>query len=122
MKLRFRGNSLRLRVNRREVEWLAAGRALAEHVLFPGDTRLEYSLATDAAAEPKARFNDGSIQIFAPRQQIAAWADGDEIGLYFELPANGTTLNIAIEKDLECIDGRPEERDPEAFPRIGKNC
>ena len=121
MKLRFRGNSLRLRVNRREVESLAAGQALAEHVIFPGDTQLEYSLTTDAG-EPMARFNNGSIQVFAPRQQIANWAGGDEIGLYFDLPANGATLKIAIEKDLECVDGRPEERDPEAFPRVGKNC
>ncbi len=37
--------------------------------------------------------------------------------MYFELPANGTVLKIAIEKDLECIEGALEERDPEAFPR-----
>ena len=74
------------------------------------------------ADKANARFNNGSIQIFAPRQQIADWAGGDEIGLYFDLPANGATLNLAIEKDLECLDTPPEEQDPDAFPRMGKNC
>lgn len=122
MKLRFWGNSLRLRVNRREVQSLAAGAALAEHVAFPGDARLDYSLSADPAINPEVRFRNGSIRVLAPRQQVADWAAGDEIGIYFELPADGAMLKVAIEKDLECIDGPPEERDPDAFPRTGKNC
>lgn len=122
MKLRFRANSLRLRVNQREVQSLAAGKALEEQVIFPGATRLAYTLTPEAAADAKVRFEDGSIHVLAPQNQITDWAKGDAIGLYFELPTSETTLNLAIEKDLECIDGRPEERDPNAFPRFGKNC
>ena len=122
MKLRFRANNLRLRVNQREVQSLAAGRALAEHVVFPGDTRLEYTLASAPTGAPKACFTNGSIQVVAPEEQIAGWAHGEEIGLYFDLPADGTTLKVAIEKDLECIDGPVGERDPDSFPRTGKNC
>jgi hypothetical protein len=43
--------------------------------------------------------------------------------MYFDVAADGASLRIAIEKDLECVDGPEEERDPEAFPRgISKNC
>jgi hypothetical protein len=122
MKLRFRSNSLRLRVNQREVQSLAAGRVLAEHVVFPGDTCLEYMLSSEPNGSARVWFQNGSIQVFAPQKEIADWARGEEIGLYFDLPANGTTLKVAIEKDLECVDGPAEERDPEAFPRTGKNC
>jgi hypothetical protein len=122
MKLRFRANSLRLRVNQREVQSLAAGLPLREQVIFPGDTRLAYTLSAEAESEANVRFEDGSIQVWAPKDQIAGWAGGDEIGLYFKLPANGTTLSLAIEKDLECVEGPLEERDPDAFPRSGKNC
>ena len=29
----------------------------------------------------------------------------------------GVELKVAIEKDLDCIDAPPSERDPDAFPR-----
>jgi hypothetical protein len=122
MKLRFRGNSLRIRVNRREVEALAAGRALQERITFPGDTELAYSLHSQTITEPAASFQNGSIQVLAPREAVAAWAAGDDIGLYFDLPANGSSLSVLIEKDLECVDGPSSERDPDAFTRSGKNC
>jgi hypothetical protein len=54
---------------------------------------------------------------------ISNWAHSDSVGIYFEIPANGARLQVAIEKDLECVDGPPEERDPDAFPRsVGKVC
>ena|SRR5665213_3421987 len=117
MKLRFRANSLRLRVNQKEVEKLAAGHALREKIDFPGNSSLSYVLESDAAAHPQAFFANDSIQIAAPAALLAGWADSDEIGLYFTLATNGQPLKIAIEKDLECIDGPVEEHDPNAFPR-----
>ena len=57
------------------------------------------------------------IRVLAPQQQVEEWANGGSIGMYFEFPANGSSLKVAIEKDLECVDGPPEEQDPEAFPR-----
>ncbi len=123
MKLRFRNNSLRLRVNQREVEGLAAGAILEEEVHFPGDARMTYVLEPSTDALPDASFCQGVIRIAAPQQQVRDWANSDSIGIYFELPANGASLRIAIEKDLECVDGPAEDRDPHAFPRdIRKNC
>ena len=124
MKLRFRNNSVRLRVNRREVGVLAAGGPLAEQVQFPGDTSISYILEGSAQPAPQATFQDGVIRITAPLTQVSDWANCDSVGMYFELPVNGTALRIAIEKDLECVDGPEEERDPEAFPRValGKKC
>lgn len=123
MKLRFRNNSLRLRVNRREVEGLAAGAILREEVHFPGDTRMSYVLETSRQASPEASFLQGVIRVAAPQEQVRAWASSDSIGIYFDLPADGASLRVAIEKDLECVDASPQERDPDAFPRgISKNC
>lgn len=121
MKLRFRDNSLRLRVNRREVEALASGARLSHDVCFPGDTLFRYILESSAQPFPSASFENGTIKVSAPGELIRQWQGSDSIGIYFELPANGTHLKIAIEKDLECIDTPLEERDPDAFPR-SKNC
>jgi len=114
MKLRFRNNSLRLRVNQREVEGLASGALLEEQVLFPGEGRISYTLQSSSAAAPEASFRHGVISVLAPQQQVDEWASSGSIG---------TSLKVAIEKDLECIDGPPEEQDANAFPRgESKNC
>jgi hypothetical protein len=121
MKLRFRKNSLRLRVNRKEVELLASGAALEERISFPGDTILKYVLEASATRTPEAVYQDGWIRVSTPLQQVTDWASGTDIGIYFELPANGSPLKVAIEKDLECVDGPAEETDPDAFPRANGN-
>lgn len=123
MKLRFSNNSLRVRVNRREVEGLASGATLEEEILFPGDARISYVVEPSSSASPEVWFREGVIRISAPRAQVSDWAQSDSIGIYFERPASGTFLKIAIEKDLECIDSATGEYDPDAFPRApGKNC
>lgn len=122
MKLRFRNNSLRFRVNRSEVQGLASGAVLREQIHFPGDSRICYTLeASRTSAE--ASFREGVIRIAAPERQVNEWAHGDAIGMYFDFQANGRSLRVAIEKDLECLDGPEEERDADAFPRsLGNNC
>lgn len=122
MKLRFRQNSLRLRVNQREVNELASGVALEEDVSFPGNTRMRYILEPYGQNTAAASFEGGVIRISAPGNDVKQWANSDAIGMYFDLSADGSSLRVAIEKDLECTDGPPEERDPEAFPRSGKGC
>lgn len=122
MKLRFRPNSLRLRVNRREVEGLSSGLPLSECVHFPGDTQFDYVLESAPAGFPQVEFRAGTVRVAVPLSAIQSWAGTDAIGIYFDLPANGRLLKVAIEKDLECVDGAQEERDPEAYPRASKNC
>lgn len=117
MKLRFRNNSLRLRLNRREAEALASGEKLQEEVLFPEGTALSYSLEATALTQPEVSFQQGVIRIAAPGLELKKWAEGSAIGIYFELPAPRSVLKIAIEKDLECVEAPPEERDPHAYPR-----
>ena len=123
MKLRCREDSLRLRVNRREVEELASGAVLEEQVHFPGNVRFTYVLDASRDELPQASFDNGVLRVSAPQRRVRQWAASGEIGIYFELESNGTSLRVAIEKDLECVDGPPEERDPHAFPRLlSKNC
>lgn len=117
MKLRFRKNSLRLRLNQRETASLASGNALEEKVHFPGNATISYVLEPVSHPDPSASFQDGVIRIGAPQAQLSEWAGTDSIGVYFDLPANGSALKVAIEKDLECLDGPEEERDPDAYPR-----
>jgi hypothetical protein len=115
MKLRFKDNTLRLRLNQREVQALASGAAVEQCILFPGNASLGYTL--HSAPQSAATFENGSIDIYAREREVQAWAESEDIGLYYQFPAAGVMLKVAIEKDLECIDGPPEERDADAFPR-----
>jgi hypothetical protein len=123
MKLRFRNNSVRLRLNRPEVENLAAGGSLEEQVEFPGGARLSYILESSTESLAGASFRDGVIRVSAPEWQIQDWARGEAIGLYFQVAAERAALHVAIEKDLQCVDGPPGESDPDAFAHTtGKIC
>lgn len=118
MKLRFRANTLRLRVNQREVETLANGDVLQERIVFPGANNLAYVLETNAGPRGQASFHGGTIRVSVPHTEVKDWAaSSTSLGLYFDLPADGSVLKVAIEKDLACVDGPDEERDPDAFPR-----
>lgn len=121
MKLRFKGNSLRLRLNQTEVQKLAAGTSLQEAVDFPGGSSLNYILE-NGNGQAAASFTNGVIRVGAPADAVEHWASSEEIGMYFDLAASGRRMRIAIEKDLECTDGPVEDRDPDAFPRAAKAC
>jgi hypothetical protein len=96
-----------------EVKNLAGGKLVEERVAFPGAQTLVYRLLPVDAASSSARLAGSTIEIAVPREQLKAWNDNDDIGVYFD----AGPLSVAIEKDLECTDGPPEERDPYAFPR-----
>lgn len=121
MKLRFRQNSLRLRVNRKEVEELASGASLREELHFPNGSRLTYLLEPFGQGAATASFAEGTIRVAAPGADIKEWAGSEAVGMYFHLSADGTPLKIAIEKDLECLDGAPDEHDAHAFTRKGRS-
>jgi hypothetical protein len=113
MKLRFRKNSLRLRLNQREVAALSAGKVLEERVDFPGGSALLYRLVPEDSPDAAAKFADGTITISLPEAMARSWEQSGDIGVYYR----AGSLDVAIEKDLECTDAREEERDPLAYPR-----
>src|SRR5579875_3694376 len=98
MKLRFRNNSLRLRVTRSEVDELAAGGAIEQRVHFPADACMSYVLEPSTRSNADASFENGTIRIMVPHETIAKWAHSDSIGIYFDIPASSVRLQIAIEK------------------------
>ena len=114
--MRFRKNSLRLRVNQQEVAMLAAGEELAEQIAFAGGATLSYMLASSPDASSSAEFDGKVIRITAP---LGQWVHASDIGYYFEVRPG---LKVAIEKDLECVDGPEEEKDPLAYPRLANAC
>ena len=123
MKLRIKGDSIRLRLGRSEVDRLAAGGVVAESTTFDpaGRQRFEYRLAADPAApEVVAAFEGNRLTVRVPAGRAAAWGRSDAIGIAVEQDlGGGRSLRILIEKDLECLDAPPGESQADAFARPG---
>jgi uncharacterized protein DUF7009 len=119
MKLRIRGNSLRLRLKRGEVDSLAAGNKLVEETEFPGSA-FSYSLELSDNEDMLASFDNGRIEVSMPREIIPEWADTDLVTLYSEQDLSGNSkLEILVEKDFSCLEPghhRNCEDDQDTYP------
>lgn len=114
MKLRIRGNSIRLRLGQSEVRRLNTDGLVEESVNFgilPAE-HLTYALIASADAKVSARFAEGRIAVSVPKDIIRQWAGSDQVGI----EANQAELRILIEKDFECVDGGAGEPQDDAFP------
>ncbi|MEM7218803.1 MAG: hypothetical protein AAF515_10590 [Pseudomonadota bacterium] len=111
MKLRVRGNSIRLRLTQSEVGRILAGETVAERCEFVGAS-LGYSLgAADAA--PGARLEGSAIDVRLPQSQLSAWGDSPtQVGI----EVSDGPLSVLIEKDFACLDPRPGAEDADTFP------
>ena len=123
MKLRIKGNSIRLRLLRTEVEQFAAERAISDEINF-GANALRYTVAMSPDAESiSAEFAGNEIIISVPEADARRWTAGDEVG--FEVAQSigaDTPLTIIVEKDFVCID-RPDDPDREnAYPNPNTEC
>jgi hypothetical protein len=123
MKLRIKGNSIRLRLGRSEVAQMITSGFVEESTTFDpaGRQRLTYRLvSTPDVAAVSATFESATLIVRVPTEQTIAWASTDRIGIEASQPASdGLSLRILIEKDLECIDAPAEESQADAYPRAG---
>ena len=118
MKIRIKGNSIRLRLTRPEVARLADEGLLEERTDF-GARLFRWAVVTDEFASAlSASFGIDGLTVTTPRDIVAKWAAGDEVGLYGEQAGSiGEPLAIAVEKDFRCLDrSRADGDEADAYP------
>ena len=119
MKMRIKGNSLRLRVTPSEVKRLLQHGGIREHVQLTADPedRLTYAVKSSlSGATTTVAYQSGNITVSVPEIQLRTWAGSDDVGLYVELPlSDGHALSVAIEKDFACLD-RNDAENEDTFP------
>jgi hypothetical protein len=119
MKFRSRGDTIRLRLKRSEVDRIATGASIVEETHFP-DSVLTYRLDVSDVNAISASFDNGSIAITVPKSTALDWASSDDVSLhaYQKLPGMGS-LSLLIEKDFSCLDPghhRDSKDDEDTFP------
>jgi hypothetical protein len=116
MKLRIQGNSLRLRLNRFDVEQFRTSGVCAESLRFDSNSQLTYTLETSSQLTGmEVRYLQDCIRVRLPLDMAEEWAGSDRISLSLSR-AGGPSLLIG--KDFQCL--HREERNPaddaDAFP------
>jgi hypothetical protein len=126
MKLRIKGNSIRLRLGQSEVRRLANDGIVEESITFGGGRahRLSYVLCTGPNhLAVTAEYEEGRINVRMPTALARDWAGSDRVGIEaVQVAGDGNELKILIEKDFKCIDAPPDESREDAFPHPERGC
>ncbi len=119
MKLRIRGDTIRLRLKRVDVDQIAAGTSSVEETHFPNSV-LTYRLDVSENSDISACLDNGSIVVSLPESLVSDWAATDEVSLSAEQTLSGTgSLSLLIEKDFSCLEPGHHsdgEDDEDTFP------
>jgi len=105
MKIRIKGNSLRYRLTRSEVERFAQNGYLEDTTDF-GVARLTYSLQKTIGGHLFACFENNNITLYMPDWMLDEWTSTERVG--FENGEDG--LYLLIEKDFMCLDVVAEDQ------------
>ncbi len=127
MKLRIKGNSLRLRVSRSEVASLLKRDRLEETIHFApqANAKLTYALEQTASiSAPTIRYTQNNVTVLIPADQANTWCVSDQVGIVESLSVGSFgSLDVLIEKDFACLDRSDEDNeDTFANPNAGTTC
>ena len=119
MKLRIKGNSLRLRISRSEVANLLKGDRLEETIHFAPQANAKFTYAVEQTASMSAlsiRYAENNVTVLIPADQANAWCVSEQIGIAESLSTGSFgVLEVLIEKDFACLD-RSDEENEDTFP------
>ena len=111
MKIRIKGNSIRLRLTKSEIEKLGSLGKVQESTCFNSDY-LHYELIlNENIKEITANFAANTICVAIPKQNVNTLCNTDIVGCENHMQlANGEQLHILVEKDFKCIDKTDEDQ------------
>jgi hypothetical protein len=119
MKLRIKGDSLRLRVSRSEVARLLAGDCLEETIHFAPEAcaKFTYALRQEpSVSRPTVQYTENRVAVLIPADQANGWGSSDQVGIAEDISlGNLGSLALLIEKDFACLD-RSDEDNEDTFP------
>jgi len=122
MKLRIKGDSIRLRLQQAEVNRLHEQGFVEESLHLgpdPGDEFI-YRLEAGAGCEPALLGGGRGITVRIPAEWAAELASTERIGFDHKIrPARDIEVRLLIEKDFKCLVVRPDEDDSGGYDHPG---
>ncbi|WP_268225733.1 DUF7009 family protein [Sinomicrobium oceani] len=111
MKIRIKGNSIRYRLTKTEVETFSKTGTYKETADF-GHSVFSYVLKAKKGIDGlEASFKENTITLYLTDKARSEWAASDRIGFSstIDLP-NGKQLLLLLEKDFACLDNTTEDQ------------
>ena len=105
MKIRIKGNSLRYRLTKTDVENFDRDGYLEESTNF-GSQLFKYAQQRSATEFLTAGFSDNTIIMYMPAAMTVEWASTDRVGY----ESNHNQMYLLIEKDFKCLDNVAEDQ------------
>lgn len=122
MKLRIRGNSVRLRVSQSEVRALAEQGSTEDRTRFAPGAELTYRLAVAPVDAVRAELSGSRVEVTLPKAVLERWLAPSEVSIRAEQAiGSGERLAILVEKDFECLEPREGEDASDLFPHPAKS-
>ena len=127
MKIRIKGNSLRLRVSRSELARILAGDCVEETIHFAPEPGAAFTYALQQqplTKSPTVLYTDSRVSVLLPADQAYVWGATDQVGIAEEICLGSLgSLALLIEKDFACLDRNDEDnQDTFANPHAGATC
>ena len=126
MKIRIKGNTIRLRLSQLETQQLDNDGIVKESTTFgvQPDAHFFYALRLDETAKTiTAVFLNNEIRVALPYPLGSNWIHTDLVGVSAEMPiGDGRFLSILIEKDFKCLTDREGEDETNNFPNPNEVC
>lgn len=112
MKIRIKGNSIRIRLSRPEIDDFGRNGYLEERTEF-GDSAFVYALKNEANAnELSASFASGKIIVTVPGPITKEWTTTEKVGYDNNMDIGSSKkLFLLIEKDFKCLDSAEDQSD-----------
>lgn len=105
MKIRIKGNSLRYRLTKTDVEQFDKDGYIEETTTF-GTQVFKYALQRSITEVLTASFNNNTITMYMPAAMANNWTGSDRVGC----ESNSSSLYLLVEKDFKCLDNVAEDQ------------
>ena len=112
MKVRIKGNFIRYRLSKSEVEDLSLTGIVKETTCLGVNNFFTYSLVSkDGIENLEANFMDGNLIIFLPKENAQNWFTNSKVGYRSTVKIDEKNiLVLLVEKDFQCLDETEEDQ------------
>lgn len=113
MKIRIKGNTVRIRLTRSEIDRFAREGYIEANTAFVSNV-FTYALQSrpdEHGHELSADFKDCVLTMYMPEKMATEWVNTDIVGFDTWMDVdNGEKLYLLLEKDFKCLDETVEDQ------------